>query len=116
MKFHVIAISSDICADDPEEGEGESTGCGYNNEPIGKTFDDLPSIISHLSTTYGLSANEVDYDRTASFLRTSKSVADHSQAQNGGWFDPTPEEFEAWRLGRMKLYSENFHIRYFAYN
>lgn len=112
-KFHLVGITSDICLDDPEEGEGESTGCGYGGEKIGKTFNSFESMLKYLADHYGLSGDKNDYDDTnAGFLSTDRSVADHSQAQNGGWFEPTEAEYEQWRAGTLKLYVEHFGIEF----
>lgn len=110
MPVHLVAISSDICEDHPDEGIGASTGCGYNAEKIGKTFETFPEMLTYLEKHYGLSSNEADYDaestRGRRQLHYSKMVANHSDAQNGGWFEPTAEELVRWRAGALKLYSE----------
>lgn len=112
MKIHLVALSSDICEDDFTEGEGAETGCGYGNEKIGQTFTDMPEMLKYLAGHYGLSENLSDYEQLAGELQTSKPVANHADQQNGGWFDPTEEEFAKWRLGELKLYTEHYVIRY----
>lgn len=110
MAYHLVSLTSDICLDDPEHGEGASTGCGYGHEAIGKSFPTLEELVKYLASVYGLSDNLNDYEQDGQTLRYSKTVADHSQAQNGGWFEPTEAELAAWHAGTMKLYSENFDI------
>jgi hypothetical protein len=111
-KYHVVSLSSNICEDDYEHGEGKSTGCGYQNQPVGQTFNSFNDMLAHLASYYGLPSNPVDYEHERGELRTSKTVANHSEAQNGGWFEPTTDEFQAWAAGKMKLYLENFQVRY----
>jgi len=114
MTVHLVCLSSDICEDDFEKGEGKSTGCGYANEKIGQSFDTFPQMLAYLEKTYGLSANEADYGVEGTTgsrqLHYSKTVADHSEEQNGGWFEPTEEELVRWRADALKLYSENYFI------
>lgn len=111
-KIHLVALSSDILEDDFEEGIKDSTGCGLVNQPIGQTFDTIKKAIEHLAKFFGLSAEEGDYELDGEELRTSKMVANHCDAQNGGWFEPTPAELAAWRRGEQKLYSEDFVVRF----
>lgn len=112
LKYHLVALSSDIVEDDFEAGEGVSTGCGYNRELIGQTFDSLKAMIAYLASCFGLSEDPSDYGVEGNRLCTSKMVADHSNAQNGGWFEPTEEEKKSWRRGNTRLYSENFSIHF----
>lgn len=116
MRYHAIALSSDICEDHHEDGFGKSTGCGYGNQAIGQTFDDMPSMLQHLANTFGLSGNEADYLVEPGVLHTTRMVADHSQAQNGGWFEPTEEEIASWQAGRLMLYSEHVAVRVLELN
>ena len=104
--------ASDICEDHYEEGEGASTGCGYSGEKIGQTFPTLAAMIKHLASYYGLPESEADYDIDGNTLSTTKTVANHSEAQNGGWFEATAEEIAAWTEGKMKLYAETFFINF----
>lgn len=112
MAIHLVDMTSDIVEDSCEEGEGNSTGCGYAGQPLGRTFPTIPAAIQHLASYYGLPANEADYTIEEGLLQTSRMVADHTEAQNGGWMEPTSEEMSAWRAGHLKLYSENYDIRF----
>jgi len=116
MSVHLVSLSSDICEDHFEEGEGKSTGCGYTNEKIGQTFDTFEQMLAYLGKTYGLSANVADYGgeccKGHRQLHYSKTVANHSDAQNGGWFEPTEEELARWRAGALMLYSEDYVINW----
>lgn len=111
-RYHLVSLSSDICEDDFESGEGASTGCGYSGEPIGQTFLTLSDMLGYLERTFGLSNKPQDYNIEDAHLTTSKTVANHCDAQNGGWFEATEAELEAWRKGRMKLYSEDYSIHF----
>jgi hypothetical protein len=110
MSIHLVKIDSDIVEDHYEHGEGASTGCGYSGEPVGKTFSNMAAMLDYLSTCFGLSKREADYDAAEGRLQTSRTVANHSARQNGGWFEATKEELAAWRKGKTKLFSENFTI------
>ena len=112
MSIHLTSLSSDICIDDLEEGIGASTGCGYQNELISKTFDSMEDLVKYLAYMYGLPADLNDYEQVGNILRTSKTVADHSQAQNGGWLVPTEAELAAYAAGEMKLYSDEYEIHW----
>lgn len=112
MKYHLISIDSDIGEDSLELGEGDSTGCGLNNEKIGVTFENMPAMLKHLHGHYGLPRDLADYEEENNVLHTSKTVANHSEAQNGGWMEPTEAEYELWQKGELTLYSENFTIRF----
>ena len=122
MKHHLIAISSDIIEDSYEEGELSATGCGLGNEPVGKTFDSFADMVKYLHDHYGMSNDEADYGidevnaGVEKVLNTSHMVADYSNHQNGGWFEPTEAEIELWKKDGMKLYSENFRVRYLNLN
>lgn len=112
MKTHLVKLSSDIVEDHFEHGAGDSTGCGYSNEPVGKTFESFDAMLKYLADYYGLSADINDYENEGGILRFSKTVANHADAQNGGWFEPTDAELEAWARGEQVLYSEDFSIEY----
>lgn len=116
MSYHLVSLSSEINEDHFESGDGASTGCGYQGEKIGKTFETFPEMLAYLASHYGLSANEADYnvdnEKGRRQLHYSKTVADHSQAQNGGWFEPTAAELEQWRAGTLQLYSEDYVINW----
>lgn len=112
MKIHLVDVSSDIVEDSFIEGEGRSTGCGLRNEKIGKSFECMADMLKYLATTYGLSALEKDYNKSPHTLETSRTVANHTAAQNGGWFEATPTELDAWRKGVLLLFSENFTVNY----
>lgn len=112
MKVHLVKLSSDIVEDHYELGAGKSTGCGYSNEPVGKTFESFEAMLKYLADYYGLSSDANDYENEDGKLYTSKTVANHSEAQNGGWFEPTEAELEAWTNGELMLYSEDYVIEY----
>lgn len=112
MRYHAVSITSDIRKDDPAEGEGASTGCGLDMA-IGKTFDTLADMVRFVARQFGLPEAVADWDvESPDRLCTSKLVANHSEAQNGGWFEPTAAEMAAWRRGTFPLYSENVSVRY----
>lgn len=112
MQTHLVALSSHIVEDCFETGEGASTGCGYANEHIGRTFPSFDAMLQYLSDHYGLSADTKDYERGRGELYTSRTVANHSDAQNGGWLEPTGVEYADWRAGKTKLYAENYSIQF----
>jgi len=112
MRIHLISVDSEIYEDSYEEGEMGFTGCGLYGEHIGKTFPNMDSVLSFLAKEFNLSKNKNDYDIDDRGVTTSRMCADHSNAQNGGWFDPTEEELAMWRKGKLKLYCENFHFDY----
>lgn len=114
MKYHLVRLESAIYLDDYEEGQGDYTGCGYQGECIGKTFLTLADATEFLASTYGLPAdvNAYDLDDATNTLASGRMVADHSNAQNGGWFEPTQAESDAWRLGTFPLYVEDFYIHF----
>ncbi|MBK3780014.1 hypothetical protein G3A43_07075 [Paraburkholderia aspalathi] len=110
MSIHLVQIDSDIVEDHFEHGEGKSTGCGYNGETVGKTFPSMADMLGYLSSAFGLSAKETDYEASLGVLTTSRTVADHTAYQNGGWIAATERELDIWRKGAMKLFSENVTI------
>jgi hypothetical protein len=112
-KFYLERIKSDIIEESFENGELDSTGCGLN-ETIGKGFQTFEEMLKHLNKLYNLSTDKNDYEiqEENGILETSKQVANHSEAQNGGWMEPTTKEIEDWKEGRGKLYSEDFTINF----
>ncbi|MDD2742044.1 MAG: hypothetical protein PHV02_07215 [Rhodocyclaceae bacterium] len=111
-KYHLVSVLSEIYEDDYENGEGDFTGCGLNCR-IGKTFNTLQEMIAYLAASFGLSENIHDFDAVEKGrLVTSKTVANHCEAQNGGWFEATEKEIKDWAAGKMKLYSENFSFHF----
>lgn len=114
MPIHLVRISSSICEDSYEEGEGASTGCGLSDERIGKDFKSKKEMLKWLEQNYGLSSNpdHYEFDEVRGVAETDKLVADHSNEQNGGWFEPTKEEKEQWKRGRKKLYNEHTWIHF----
>jgi hypothetical protein len=105
MRFHIVSVHSDIYEDSYDDGLGKSTGCGLSDQ-IGKTFNTLEEAFVFLEKHYRLTDLEKDNGK----FRTSLMVADHSEAQNGGWFTPTEKEFADWQEGKIKLYSEEFTV------
>lgn len=111
---HLVRIESEIYEDIFEEGEGDFTGCGISVN-VGQTFPNLQAMTDFLHNGYGLSKDPNDYgpdDDGKNMLFTSTTVADHSQHQNGGWFEATEAEIEKWQKGEIKLYSENYTIHF----
>jgi hypothetical protein len=106
MPIHLIQLSSDIVEDDPEDGLLDSTGCGYCGQAIGRSFDTDEKAIAYLADTYGYSSDIPSWEIRASSMQSSKQVANHSEAQNGGWMVPTEAETQAWLSGKFKLYEE----------
>jgi len=111
-KIHLVNLTSDIVEDSYTEGLLGSTGCGYQNEKIGKTFDSVAGAVNYLAKHYGLPEGEENYEVDGTTLNTSRQCANHSEAQNGGWFEPTPQEVSAWQNGEIKLYSEEFTVNF----
>ena len=112
--IHVERLICDIYEDHPEDGVGNHTGAGMT-DPVGKTFANLDALVAYMASTYGLSEDASHYeldDEKPNILRTSRAVANHSEAQNGGWMDPTDEEFAAWNAGKLKLYLEEYRIEF----
>lgn len=113
-KMHLTSLTSEIYEDSYEEGEGAYTGAGLN-ERLSKTANSLELAIKYLETR-GLPSRLEDYDiqedadRDVVILQASRMVADHSDAQNGGWMEPTKKEMELWKKGKMKLYVEHFTV------
>jgi hypothetical protein len=112
-KFYIERIESDIIEVSFEHGELVSTGCGLR-ELIGEGVQTFEDMLKHLNKRYNLSADQNDYEimEEDGLLQTSKQVANHSEAQNGGWMEPTAKEIEDWKEGLGKLYSENYRIRF----
>ena len=99
---------------------GESTGCGLQNVPVGLTFESLQQAVKYLCDYHGMPGDEVDYEiledpcRNGNLrLVTARQCANHADAQNGGWFDPTQAELELWSKGELKLYSEEYTVEFF---
>ena len=112
-KVHVVSLSSDIHEDHFEHGHGKHTGAGLPRERIGRTFESAAEMVKFLSKAYGLSDKVDDYELSPdsdSIVHTSKMVANHSEMQNGGWFEPTPDELKEWRRGALMLYTEDYSI------
>ncbi len=112
MRIYLESMSTEIFEDHFNEGLGESTGCGLQDVKIGRAFDTLEDMLKYLDTAFGLPCEEVNYRMQPGTLEASKQVADHSQAQNGGWFDPTATEMAAWAAGTGKMYCEECVIHY----
>lgn len=111
-RIHLVSLSSEIYEDSYEHGEGDFTGCGIHGMAIGKTFASLEDAAQWLKEHFGLFSSLTEYHIEDGYIQTSITVADHSNAQNGGWFEPTEKEYEAWRKGELMLYSENFTVSY----
>ena len=112
-KYFLEYITSYIYEDDYEEGEGKHTGCGLDITHIGRFFETKAEMISWLYSHYGLSDDISDYDTdNAERWATDRLVADHSNVQNGGWFEPTERELVQWRCGELKLYVEHYWIQF----
>jgi hypothetical protein len=109
---HLVSISSEIIEDSYNEGEMAGTGCGLQNQKIGRTFDSVQKALKWLTDNYsGLTEDLVDYDTECeNVLRTSAQVADHSNSQNGGWMEPTAKEIALWKKGKGKLFVEHFDV------
>lgn len=99
----------EIYEDSYEEGELGHTGAGMNGGAKGR-YRNFEEVIQTFSDDYSLSDDpahwHIDFDKTQWTLQTTRQVANHCEAQNGGWFDPTFAEIEAWKKGEYKLYSE----------
>lgn len=109
----VRAWNCEIYEDDYEKGELGFTGAGMNGGATGR-YRNFEEVIETFSKNYGLSSQSHDWiihfiDGSWQ-LETSRQVADHSEAQNGGWIEPTKREIEEWKKGEYKLYSENWAI------
>jgi hypothetical protein len=72
----------------------------------------MADAVKYLSDYYGLSDAIVDYEIEGKQMTTERACANHADAQNGGWFDPTEEEIAKWQKGEIKLYSEEFTISF----
>ena len=110
--IHLISISSDICEDSYEHGELASTGCGLPKTLIDLTFHSFDEATNWLNQHYDLPKGESNYEITDQIMQTDKLVADHTQAQNGGWMEPTLEEIGKWKEGLQKLYVEHYFISF----
>ncbi len=108
---HLISVSSEIVLDNYDEGLTDSTGCGLD-EKIGITFKTDQDLLDHLHSHYGVGKDihdyEVNIDSPHSTMQTERTVANHCDAQNGGWMKPTDEEIELWKKGKFKLYCETY--------
>jgi hypothetical protein len=109
-------MSSEIFEDHFGKGEGDFTGCGYTNEHIGQTFETRTGMFNYLHRVYGFSKDPSDYEVGETSLFTEIQRANHSEAQNGGWFAPTPAEIAAWKEGKLKLYTEKVVIKFHRVN
>jgi len=103
-RYHLVKVSSSIVEESYEDGEGRNTGCGLN-EKIGKTFDSLEELKEHIKDVYVSEELELEGDNS---FQTCSQVADHSEAQNGGWMTPTAEEIAQWKKKEIILYLELF--------
>lgn len=112
-KIHVVRVSSEIYEDSYEEGEGEFTGAGFTDK-VGHTFNSMADLVKYMSAHYGMSEKVSDYSTDMldedGRIETSRMVADHSDAQNGGWMEPTESEIKKWKRGDLMLYTESFTI------
>jgi len=108
-KIHLVSMIVDIYEDDFENGTGKHTGCGYS-ESIGETFDSMEQVGAYLKRNFNIEDFGVDEDEKR--IWSSKTVADHSDAQNGGWFEATQSELERWHKGELMLYSEDYYFNY----
>lgn len=113
-QFFLESIDSEIYEDDFEEGEKSHTGCGLPMTPISKKFETKELMLRWIEDNYGYVGFEEH--ESPGIMATSKTVADHSNAQNGGWFDPTEEELKLWKEGKCKLYAENVTIQYHQFD
>jgi len=107
----VRAWNCEIYEDDYEKGELGFTGAGMNGGAKGR-YRSFEEVIETFSKDWGLSSDPTDW--IIHFidgrwqLETSRQVADHSEAQNGGWMDPTKKEIAEWKKGEYKLYNEKW--------
>ena len=113
-RIHITAINTEIHEDDWEKGMGDFTGCGASYG-VNKTFDTIQDILDYLKNQFHLSDEIGDYhlednENGQWVLQTARTVADHSNAQNGGWFKPTSSEIESWKKGNLMLYIEDYFI------
>ena len=115
-------ISSEICEDTYDGGMGKSTCCGLRDTHIGFFFHSFDSAMKYLHDHYGLvlsadgriavEGDDFEFDCDNNIIRWSRMVADHSNEQNGGWFEPTDDEYKAWQKGETMLYTEDFAVKY----
>jgi len=112
MKFYLESISSTIVEDSYEEGEGLSTGCGLDHTPLDKEFNNIKEMLKYLKEWgVNIKANEIEGNETV----FTRAVANHAEAQNGGWFTPTKDEIKKWKKGDLKLYAETYFIKFHKY-
>ena len=118
--FHCTRVMTEIYEDSFEKGELNSTGCGAN-WAVGRNFPNIPTMLAYLKAHHDLYDELADYHQDKQIeddkferwtLQTTKQVADHSEAQNGGWMEPTKDEYEAWKKGELMLYVEHYIIYY----
>lgn len=113
--IHLVRITSDICEDSYHGGMGKCTGAGLN-ERVGKTFEDKAEMLKWLHKNYDLPKDENDYEENDAnrhpILETHKMVSDKTEYQNGGWMEPTKQEYDLWKKGKMTLYTETYMIEY----
>jgi len=108
--FFLESIDSEIMEDSYEEGEGSYTGCGLPMTPLAEKFRSKEEMLKWVEDNYGFT--DFEENESPGIMATTKTVANHSSEQNGGWMEPTEKEVELWKLGRGKLYAENVTIRY----
>jgi len=106
----LLKFWSEIYEDDYNEGEGKATGCGYPVTAIAEQFEDTDKAFKWFSDHYGYNMSDYETDEDNRVIYTSRMVADHCEAQNGGWMEPTEAETTAWKQGKQKLYVENVFI------
>ena len=115
MSIHLISMSSDIVDDLYDEGDGESTGCGYQGEPIGKSFETEALAIAYMADMYNYPSDMHSWEISSSHMESARQVADHSSVQNGGWMEPTESEIEVWENGSFKLYQDQVTVQFLRY-
>jgi len=105
--IYLESVNSTITEDSYDKGLGNETGCGLDMK-IGHKFSNIKELKDYIKSYYGLSDVEIE----GQIIRSSNLVADHSQAQNGGWFEPTKKEIDFWKNGKMKLYLEEYEFNF----
>ena len=107
----VRSWTCEIYEDSYKRGQLGNTRAGMNGGATGR-YRSFEDVINDFSKNYGLSSDPTHwsyyFNGTRWQLETARQVADHSEAQNGGWMDPTKTEIEEWKKGEYKLYSENW--------
>tara|TARA_B100001093_G_scaffold502594_1_gene555799 strand:+ start:347 stop:820 length:474 start_codon:yes stop_codon:yes gene_type:complete len=107
----VRAWICEIYEDSYENGELGRTGAGMNGGAKGR-YRSFEDVINDFSKEYGLSSDPahwiITFNGARWQLETARQVADHTEAQNGGWMPPTKTEIVEWMQGEYKLYSENW--------